>query len=117
MSTYHDMEDGWYFQLPEVWLDRVLAGRSTTADEAVVTFYIREGRDHAPEPFLSITAITGADRETRAVRGGRFTLSRKAETIYTAELLAANEAWNMASGRMTCGPPSLIPTEWAEGEN
>ena len=118
LSTYHDMEDGWYFQLPEVWLDRVLAGRSTTADEAVVTFYIREGRDHAPEPFLSITAITGADRETRAVRGGRFTLSRKAETIYTAELLAANEAWKYGIREDDVRAAfSLIPTEWAEGEN
>lgn len=45
-------------------------------------------------PFLRITAITGTSRESKAVRGGRFVLVRKAETIYAAELLEANDSWS-----------------------
>ena len=118
LSTYHDMEDGWYFQLPEAWLDKILVSRSTSPDEAVVTFYIRDGKDHAAEPFLRIAAVTGSGRKTRAVRGGRFTLGRKAETIYAAELLEANETWKYGIREDDVrAAVSLIATEWAEGDN
>lgn len=118
MSTYHDMEDGWYFQLPEAWFDQILVSRSLAPDEAAVTFYIRGGQGQAPEPFLRIIAITGASRETRAVRGGRFNLIRKAETIYVAELLEANETWSSGVTEDEVRAAfSLIATEWVEGEN
>ena len=118
MSTYHDMEDGWYFQLPEEWFDQILVSRSVSADEAAVTFYIRGGHGQSPVPFLRITAITGTSRESKAVRGGRFVLVRKAETIYSAELLEANDSWSygMTEDEVRAAF-SLIATEWAEGEN
>lgn len=117
--TYHAAEDGWYLQLPEEWDGQICAARAAAADETVVTFYIRatEGRQE-PEPFLRIAAVTGANREVRAVRGNRFILSRRQpETIYTAELLDANDAW-------ACGITadevrsafSLIIPEWTTGD-
>lgn len=90
LSTYHAFEDGWYLRLPETWRDRVLAARSTTTDEASVTFYIEE---EGLQPFLRITAITGSGRDIRAVRSGRFTLSRQSKVNYTAELLEKNSSW------------------------
>lgn len=118
MSTYHDTEDGWYFQLPEDWFDKILVSRSVVSDEATVTFYIREGKDNAPEPFLRITALTGTSRENRAVRGGRFNLVRKAETIYVAELLEANDTWDYRITEDEVRAAfSLIATEWTEGDN
>lgn len=75
-------------------LTRILVSRSVSADEAAVTFYIRGGHGQSPVPFLRITAITGTSRESKAVRGGRFVLVRKAETIYAAELLEANDSWS-----------------------
>ena len=69
-------------------------------------------------PFLRIAAVTGSGRETRAVRGGRFTLGRKAETIYAAELLEANETWKYGIREDDVRAAfSLIATEWAEGDN
>lgn len=117
MRTYHNLEDGWYFRLPEEWLNRVWIARSITQDEAVVTVYaLREGSAEAV-PFLRIATITGSNREMKAVRGDRFLLSRQPETIYTAELLSAGEDWPY---RMTADEVrqafSLIVTEWASGD-
>ena len=118
LSTYHDTEDGWYFQLPETWFDKILVSRSTGQDEASVTFYIRGGSGQPPEAFLRISTITGATRETRAVRNGRFILVRKAETIYAAELLEANDSWayGMTEDEVRAAF-SLIAVEWAASDN
>ena len=117
LRTYHNMEDKWYFRLPEEWVNRIWISRMTAPDEASATFYILGGDEEA-EPFLRITAITGSSREYRAVRGNRFLLSRQPEIIYTAELLDANENWKYgitADGVREAF--SLITTEWAAGDN
>ena len=112
--TYHAVEDGWYFKLPQAWGDRIWVERTTTMDETVVTFYIRESE----KPFLRIFSITGSNREIRAVRGNRFVLSRQPETIYAAEFLAANESWRygatMDEVRAAFNP---ILKEWSAGDN
>ena len=64
-----------------------------------------------------IAAITGSSRENRAVRGSRFLLSRQDETIYTAELLQANENWRygVTADEVREGF-SLIAAEWSAGD-
>lgn len=117
-STYHNMEDGWYLRLRDEWRDQILVSRTLTQDEATVTFFIAGGRGQAPEPFLRITAITGANRENRAVRGGRFNLSRQQETFYAAELLEANGSWAYGVTEDQLREAfSLIAAEWSMGEN
>ena len=118
LRTYHNMEDKWYFRLPEEWVNRIWIGRMMTPDEVSATFYVLGGDGEEAEPFLRITAITGSNREYRAVRSGRFLLSRQPEIIYTAELLEANENWKYgitADGVREAF--SLITTEWAAGDN
>ena len=115
LRTYHSMEDGWYLRLPESWMNRVWISRTAATDEAAVTFYfLNNGR---VEPFLQITAITGSDRESRAVHGGRFLLNRQSETIYTAELLDGGTAWQYGMTadevRQAFG---LIASEWSAGD-
>ena len=114
--TYHCVEDGWYFQLPEDWTDRIYITRGCSQDEASVTFYTRGGGE--PAPFLRITAITGASREIKAVRGSRFLLSRQPKTLYAAELLEENDVWQygMTADEVRAAF-SLIQTEWVAGEN
>ena len=69
------------------------------------------------EPFLRIAAITGSNRELRAVRGERFLLSRQIETIYAAELLGANEEWKYGITEDEVRQAfSLIVAEWASGD-
>lgn len=117
LRTYHCVEDGWYFQLPEEWTDRIYITRGYSQDEASVTFYTR-GDGGKAAPFLRITAITGASREIKAVRGSRFLLSRQPKTLYAAELLEGNDAWQygMTADEVRAAF-SLIQTEWVAGEN
>ena len=117
-STYHNMEDGWYLRLRDEWRDQILVSRNLSQDEVSVTFFIAGSRGQPPEPFLRITAITGANRESRAVRGGRFNLSRQQETFYAAELLEANETWAYGVTEDQVREAfSLIAAEWSVGEN
>lgn len=118
-STYHDIEDGWYLTLPASWTGRVSVSRSTSAaDEAAVTFYIRDGSSDGYEEFLKIYTITGNNREVKAVRDSRIVLNRQAETIYSARLLEANSTWEygLTEDELRAGF-SLITTEWAAGDN
>ena len=117
LRTYHNLEDGWYFRLPEEWLNRIWVSRTTTQDEALVTFYILGGKDKDTVPFLRIAATSGSNREMQAMRGERFLLSRQSETIYTAELLISGENWQYAMAADEVRQAfSLIVTEWASGD-
>ena len=81
-----------------------------------MTFY-RLG-DAQAQPFLQITAITGSSRGIKAVRGSRFTLSRQAETTYTAELLEGNNGWSLGMTEDEVRAAfNLITKEWMYGDN
>lgn len=118
VSTYHDIEDGWYFQIPNAWKGKIRAERSSQTDEASVTFCIRGKTTAADQPFLRITAITGNNRMVKAVRGNRFNLSRQADTIYVAELLESNGKWlyGLTEDEVRAAF-NLVKPEWTTGEN
>ena len=116
LQTYHNVEDGWYLRLQEPWDGQVAAVRSTGTDESAVTFSYRE--NEADIPFLRITKLTGPSREIRATRGGRIILRRQMETIYTAELLEANETWRHGlSEDELLEAFNLITQEWTTSDS
>jgi len=118
LSTYHNLESGWYFRLPESWYEQILVASSLGMDEAAVTFYARGEDGLTTEPVLRITAITGSNRENRAVRGARFGLKRQVDTIYVAELLEANQTWEFGLTEDEVREAfSLIDTEWISSDN
>lgn len=117
--TYHNNDDGWYLELPDSWVNRVMVSRSQNgADEIAVTFYIRaEGAEEA-QGLLKIYTITGDSRDIKASRGDRFILGRQSETIYAAELLDANGSWSYGITEDELrGGFKLITTEWRAGDN
>jgi hypothetical protein len=118
LSTYHCMEEGWYFQLPESWVGRVQTERTSSSGEAAVTFYAQDEHGRRGEALLRISAVTGTNREIRATRGSRFLLSRQKSAIYTAELPEGGESW---SGGLTADEVrsafSVIAAEWTAGDN
>lgn len=118
LRTYHDVENSWYLRLSEDWTDRIMVSRSSVSDETVVTFYIcPETEGETPQPFLRIAAISGTNREIKALRGNRFILSRQLDTSYTAELLEANETWEYGlTPDEVRAAFSLIATEWTTSE-
>ena len=119
LSTYHNMEDGWYLQLPKEWQGRVMVSRSVGLDEAVVTFSILgENVGDPAQEFLKITTLTGSSREIKATRGGRIILRRQVERIFTAELLEANATWEYGLTEDEIQTAfNLITTEWIAGDN
>ncbi len=115
VRTFHCVEDGWYLQLPEAWTDGIYISRSATQSEAGVTFSIRGSGKNTP--FLRISALTGPDREVRAVRGERFLLSRQPKTLYVAELLPGNGEWQSGvTADEVRSAFSLIQADWIAGE-
>lgn len=118
-STYHDMEDGWYLELPEAWQGKIRVSRAPSGvDEMAVTFSLAGNPLDEPRDFLRIYTITGDSREIKAGRGDRFLLSRQTETIYAAELLEANSGWNGAiTEDQLRANFKLIAKEWRPGDN
>ena len=77
----------------------------------------RNGRERG-DLFLRITKLTGPSREIRATRGGRIILRRQMETIYTAELLEANETWRHGlSEDELLEAFNLITQEWTTSDS
>lgn len=117
LRTYHDIESSWYLRLPQEWTDQITVSRSAMSDETIVTFYILGGEGETPQPFLRISAISGANRDIKALRGNRFILSRQLDTSYTAELLEANNTWEYGLiPDEVRAAFSLIAVEWTSGE-
>ena len=116
-STYHCVEDGWYLQLPETWVDRVQAERSSSAGESSVTFYVLDETGEREAAILRITALTGSGREVRATRGSRFPLSRQSASIYTAELPETPPWDHTMTAEEVRTAFGLIAREWIPGGN
>jgi hypothetical protein len=118
-STYHDTDDGWYLTLPDTWKGRIAVSRDATdVDEVTVTFSVLDSQGKLSLDFLKIYVLTGENREIKAARGGRFILSRQAETIYAAELLEGNGSWSYGISREELQAAfNLITTEWLSSDS
>ena len=118
MSTYHNVDDGWYLCLPDSWRDRILITRTAGAEASTVTFSIQGDGTEPPRDFLRITKLTGSNREIQATRAGRIILRRQPEIIYTAELLEANSGWEYGLTEDEVREAfNLITTEWTAGDS
>ena len=118
MSTYHNVDDGWYLRLPDSWRDQILITRTAGAEASTVTFSIQGDGTEPPRDFLRITKLTGSNREIQATRAGRIILRRQPEIIYTAELLEANSGWEYGLTEDEVREAfNLITTEWTAGDS
>lgn len=116
-STYHCVEDGWYLQVPDAWVDHVEAERSGVSGESSVTFYTLDEDGSRGGAILRISALTGSGREVRATRGNRFPLSRQPAAIFTAELPETPPWDHGLTAEEVRGAFSLIAREWIPGDN
>ena len=116
-STYHCVEDGWYLQLPDAWVEHVEAERSSAAGDSSVTFYTLKEDGRQDGAILRISALTGTGREVRATRGSRFPLSRQSTTIYTAELPETPPWEHTMTADEVRTAFNLITRDWIPGDN
>lgn len=113
LRTYHNSDDGWYLRLPAAWTDRFYAFRTVSTGEASVTFCLR----NSETPFLRISALSGAGRDMRAVRGNRFILGRRTEIIYAAEILNADWEFSMTEEELRSAFNLIIREDWLTSDN
>lgn len=116
LSTYYDANNSWYLELPEDWTDHLALCRQedTAAGEFSVVFARRPDQPEGqPQPFLTITRLTGSDRAERAKQDGRFLLYADSETIYTADFTEGGWDCGLNSGTLT-SRFHLISDDWAD---
>ena len=90
VMTYHCSSRGWYFTVPEEWEDHLSTEPSESGiNESCVTLKL-DG-----EPIVHIYAITGENRENKAIRGNRMVIKRQVSIVYAGELLEGSEQWGM----------------------
>ena len=84
LTTYHNVTDGWYLEIPESWRDRLTISRNdqiTGQREVVFSRWL--GEDREPEPFLSIYRLSSS-RADRVEENGWFLLREEENVIYAA---------------------------------
>jgi len=89
-TTYHNIADGWYLEIPDGWNGRLTISRNdVTSGQRAVIFSLWNGVQTEPTRFLVIYKLTGVNRATRATTGDRFILWEDANTIYSAAFYAS----------------------------
>lgn len=87
MTTYHNLTDGWYLEIPEDWEGKITISRNDSlsgSGQRQVIFSLWQGEDVPPQPFLSIYKLAGSNRAARAEEEGRFILREEDDIIYAA---------------------------------
>ena len=87
LTTYHNVADSWYLEVPGIWKDKItISRRDQTSGQREVVFSLWKGEEETPEPFLSIYRLTGSNRLVQATTDGRFVLREEESVIYAAKL-------------------------------
>jgi len=93
VTTYHNVQDSWYLEIPEKWRDRIIIARNDQiSGQREVVFSMWKRDDKIPQPFLSIYRLTGNNRTSAASVNGRFVLHEEESVIYAAKFY--DSKWN-----------------------
>lgn len=87
-STYHSVNDGWYFILPESVSASLSVRRESRANgERRVILSSHDGASGKTSDFLAIFTLTGENRYDQAEKDGRFILTADKSAVFAAEIL------------------------------
>lgn len=109
LTTYHNVTDGWYLELPDSWADQITISRrgSVSAGERAVAFSLRGG-----ETFLILYKFTGTNQQGRATQGDRQVVFSDASATYAYELRP--QVWDTGLSREDIVQRfRIIRTEWS----
>ena len=85
MTTYHNVSDGWYLEIPESWRNQITLSRNDqVTGQREVVFSRWMGEDQEPEPFLSIYRISSS-RSEQVTENGWILLREEENVIYAAQ--------------------------------
>ncbi len=85
LTTYHNYTDGWYFVIDDAWINQISIRRDTSPGTRSVVFSVINS-DNTITDFLTISALTGDNREDNSISGNRFLLLSSGEVSYTGEI-------------------------------
>ena len=103
-TTYHCLSEGWYLVLPEAWNEgEITTVAQTGLWERQVTFRV------GGEAVAAVYAITGENRESRALQGNRTVLCRQTDVVYAGEVMENVLGYDNERLR---GDFHLIVTSW-----
>ena len=111
LYTFHDYAGGWYIQLDSAWANRI----SVEQEGNTYTFYLWNEDERDAEQLFVLYALTGTDRDDKAVQDGRFLLRSKEGTAYAAKLAPAAMEYGLTQEYLI-NSFRLIYQDWNTGE-
>lgn len=91
MYTYHNFVDGWYLQLQPDWANRLTVIAQGNQHE----FYLWNYSFDAVQKLMTLTVLTGQDREEESTAEGRIVLLKTDTAIYAANLESDSETFGI----------------------
>ena len=84
LTTYHNISDGWYLEIPESWRDQITISRNDqVTGRREVVFSRWRGEDQEPRPFLSIYRMASS-RSSGLEEDGWIVLREEENITYAA---------------------------------
>lgn len=105
--TYHDLSAGWYFRLPDTWQGEATFTTAENGAYESQVVLLSNG-----QPVAALYALTGDNREKRAMMGSRMALKRQNGVTYGGELLAGADYCGLDEESLRLGF-NLVVAEWA----
>lgn len=105
--TYHDLSAGWYFRLPDTWQGEATFTTAENGAYESQVVLLSNG-----QPVAALYALTGDNREKRAMMGSRMALKRQNGVTYGGELLAGANYCGLDEESLRLGF-NLVMAEWA----
>ena len=114
--TYHNYAGGWYLRLADDWAPRVVVEHKMNGyNEEQFVFYVWNESYSRSHKLLTLSVLTGADREEEAMAENRFVLHRTDGTVFAAVLESASADYELTQ-QSVIDAFSLIRLEWKTGE-
>lgn len=111
MYTFHNFVGGWYMQLDSTWAPRVSVENFGNTYE----FYLWNEEYKTSDKILTVTALTGKNREEQAVENDGFVLLRTESIVYSARLEEGAQVLSLTQDSVIYAF-RMIEQEWKTGE-
>ena len=111
VSTYHNYSDGWFFEIPDEWRDKLSVKKeSIVSGEKAVVFSLNDSQSGRLTNMLTVYTLTDENRLDRAKFKGRFVLMSSDTVVFAAKIMDTNISEQEIIDRF-----HLISSEWNAG--
>ena len=117
LTTYHNINDGWFLILPLDWREKVSIRRDdAVSGERTIIFSFIEGEDGPYEDFLKIYKLSGDRGGERAALPGRVTVAAEGAAIYAIQILTEPDSFGLTFNEALIRANfRLIYSDWLAG--